>query len=200
VTANITSFLQFRVQPPTPAGVVPIPKGELRVVNIYPHHQWEKGLVPVLTPRGEIMWVPPDLVEAQQWITVINRKSRGKTKVSPCKVVGASFWEAKTDVTSVTDSGEERIVLAAELNVPLVAGTRSGQSYLKKYDEMMENLLKSTQIQPSNSRSNPWRSKTSFGMPRLSQRIKRKNLRDLITLMSWLNWSTSRPGSPFMSS
>ena len=30
VTANMTSFLQFGVQPPTPAGVVLIPKGELR--------------------------------------------------------------------------------------------------------------------------------------------------------------------------
>ena len=39
VTANMTSFLQFRNQPPTPAGVVPIPKGELRMINTNPHHQ-----------------------------------------------------------------------------------------------------------------------------------------------------------------
>jgi len=49
------SFLQFKVQPPTPAGVVPIPKGELRIVNIDSHLQQEKDLVPVLIPRGEIM-------------------------------------------------------------------------------------------------------------------------------------------------
>ena len=30
MTANMTSFLQFGVQPPTPAGVAPIAKGELR--------------------------------------------------------------------------------------------------------------------------------------------------------------------------
>ena len=36
VTANMTSFLQFGIQPPTPVGVVPIPKGELRVLNIDP--------------------------------------------------------------------------------------------------------------------------------------------------------------------
>ena len=66
MTADTTSFLQFGVQPPTPAGVVLIPKGELRVVNIDPHHQREKGLVPVPTPQGEIMWVHPDLVEGQQ--------------------------------------------------------------------------------------------------------------------------------------
>ena len=38
VTTNMTSFLQFGVQPSTPAGVVPIPKGELRMINIDPHH------------------------------------------------------------------------------------------------------------------------------------------------------------------
>jgi len=85
----MTSFLQFGVQPPTPAGVVPVPKGELRVLNIDPHHQQEKGLVPVPTPQGEIMWVHPDLVKGQQWTTVTNRKSKGKVKVSPCNIVCA---------------------------------------------------------------------------------------------------------------
>jgi len=66
VTANMTPLLQFGVKPPTPAGVVPIPKGELRVVNIDPHHQRKKCLVPVPTPQGEIMWVHADLVEGQQ--------------------------------------------------------------------------------------------------------------------------------------
>jgi len=66
VTANMTSFLQFGRQLPTPSGVVPIPKGELRMININPHHQQEKGLVPVPIPRGEIMWVRPDLVDGQQ--------------------------------------------------------------------------------------------------------------------------------------
>jgi len=66
VTANMTLFLQFGVQPPTPAGAVPIPKGELRVLNIDPHHQQEKGLIPVPTPQGEILWVHPDLVEGLQ--------------------------------------------------------------------------------------------------------------------------------------
>ena len=65
VTANMTSFLQFGVQPPTPAGVIPIPKGELRVLNIDPHHQQEKGLMLVSTPQGEIMWVHADLMKIQ---------------------------------------------------------------------------------------------------------------------------------------
>jgi len=63
VTANMTSFLQFRNQPSTPVGAVPIPKGELKMINIDPHHQQKKGLVPIPTPQGEIMWVHYDLVE-----------------------------------------------------------------------------------------------------------------------------------------
>ena len=56
VTANMTSFLQFGVQPPTPAGVVPILKGKLRVLNIDPHHQQEKGpnLFLLLKDKSEI--------------------------------------------------------------------------------------------------------------------------------------------------
>ena len=112
VIANMTSFLQFGRQHPTPSGVIPIPKGELRMVNIDPHHQQEKGLVPVLTPQGEVMWVHPDLVDGQQWTTVTSRRSKGKAKASSYNVVCASSREAETDVPSLTDSEEETIVLA----------------------------------------------------------------------------------------
>ena len=81
------------------------------------------------------MWVHLDLVDGQQWTTVTNRKSKGKAKASSCNVVCASSREAETDVPSLTSSEEETIVLTAEPN-QLVAETRSGQSYLKKYDEM----------------------------------------------------------------
>jgi len=111
VTANMTSFLQFRNQPLTPAGVVPISKGELKMINTDPHHQQEKGLIPIPTPQGEIMWVHPNLVEGQQWTVVTNRKSKGKVKASSCNVVCASSQEAETDVPSLTDSEEETINL-----------------------------------------------------------------------------------------
>ena len=52
--------------PLVPTGVVLIPKGELRVINTDPHNQKEKGLILVPTPRGETMWVHPDIVESQQ--------------------------------------------------------------------------------------------------------------------------------------
>ena len=83
------------------------------------------------------MWVHPDLVKGQQWTTVTNRKSKGKTKTSSCNVVCASSQEAETDVPSLTDSEEKTIVLAVELNKSLVTETHSGQLYLKKYDEMV---------------------------------------------------------------
>jgi len=54
-------------------------------------------------------------------------------------VVCASSRKAETDVPSLTDSEEETIILAAELNTPLVAESRSSQSYVKTYDEMVAN-------------------------------------------------------------
>ena len=82
------------------------------------------------------MWVHPDFVDGQQWTTVINRRSKGKAKAPSCNVVCASSREAETDIPSLTDSEEETIVLATEPS-QLVAETRSAQSYLKKYDEMV---------------------------------------------------------------
>ena len=121
----MTSFLQFRKQPPAPPGVVPIPKGELRMINTDPHHQQEKGPVPVATPQGGIMWIHPDLVEDQQWTTITNKKSKGKAKASSCNVMCASPREAETDVPSLTDSEEETIILAVELN------NRSWQKFVR---------------------------------------------------------------------
>ena len=99
------------------------------MINTDPHHQQEKGLVPVPMLQEEIMWVHPDLVEGQQWTT--NRKSKGKVKASPYNVVCASFREVETDVPSLIDSEKETVILVAEPNAPLMAETRSGQSYLK---------------------------------------------------------------------
>ena len=62
-----------------------------------------------------------------------------QSKSLALNVVCASSRKAETDVLLLIDSQEETIVLAAERNAPLVAGTRSGQSYLKKYDEVVAN-------------------------------------------------------------
>jgi len=111
--------------------------------------------VPISIPQGEIIWVHPDLVESQQWTTVTSRKSKGKAKASPYNVVCVSSQEAETDVPSLTNSEEETIVLAAELNAPLVAETHSDQSYLKKYDEMVTNPPKITREPTKQSTKQP---------------------------------------------
>jgi len=100
------------------------------------------------------MWVHPDLMEGQHWTTVTSRESRGKAKALPCNVVCASSREAETNVPSLTDF-EETIVLAAEPNAPLVAGTHSGQSYLKKYDEVVASPSKPTQEPTKQSTKQP---------------------------------------------
>jgi len=69
VTANMTTIspIQFGWNLPlAPTGVVPIPKGELRMINTDPHNQREKCLIPVPTPQGETMWVLSDIIESQQ--------------------------------------------------------------------------------------------------------------------------------------
>ena len=70
-------------------------------------------------------------------------------------MVCASSREAETDVPSLTDSKEETIVFAAELNAPLMAETRSGQSYLRKYDEMVANPPKPTSEPTKQSTKQP---------------------------------------------
>ena len=62
---------------------------------------------------------------------------------------------SEADVSSLTDSEEETIVLATEPNAPLVAWTHLGQSYLKKYNEMVSNPLKPTPKPTKQSRKQP---------------------------------------------
>jgi len=51
-----TSPIQFeRNLSLAPTRVVPIPKGELRVINTDPYNQREKGFIHVPTPQGEIV-------------------------------------------------------------------------------------------------------------------------------------------------
>ena len=96
------------------------------MINTDSHNQKEKGLVPVLTPREETMWVHPDIVESQQWTTVTNRKSKGKAKASSSNVVGISTREIEKDV-SLTSSEEEASAFAADTGAPPTSKTRSGK-------------------------------------------------------------------------
>src|SRR4051812_35012525 len=64
---------------------------------------------------------------------VSREKSRGKTKQA--NVIIASTIEPDSDVNSLTDSEEEGEVLATGVARPLAAATRSGQPYLRNYDD-----------------------------------------------------------------
>ena len=77
-------------------------------------------------------------------------------------MVCASSEKAETYITSLIDSEEEAIILPAELSAPLVARTRSGQSYLKKYDEMVANLHKPTQEPTKQSMKQPMEKQKEF--------------------------------------
>ena len=130
----MTCCIQFGQSPPTPTAVYPIPAVEMRVINSDPHRQQEKGLVRMTIPGGGTMWIHPDLLEeVAPWTTVSRKKSRGKAKQA--NVIIASTIEPDSDVNSLTDSEEEEEVLVASVAAPLAAATRSGQPYLKNYDD-----------------------------------------------------------------
>src|SRR3954471_15539386 len=90
------------------------------------------------------MWIHPDLVdEITPWTTVFRKKSRSKTKQA--NVIIASTIEPDSDVNSLTDSEEEEEFLAASIAGPLAAATRSGQSYLRNYDDSPVQQLEPSQ-------------------------------------------------------
>src|SRR3954465_13617650 len=130
----MTSCIQFGQSPPTPTSVYPIPAVEMRIINSDPHRQQEKGLVRTTLLGGGAMWIHPDLLdEVTPWTTVSRKRSRGKTKQA--NVIIASSIEPGLDVNSLTDSEDEEEVLAASVARPLAAATRSGQPYLRNYDD-----------------------------------------------------------------
>ena len=82
------------------------------------------------------MWVYPDIVESQQWMTITHRKSKEKARASSSNVMGIFTRETEEDVASLTSSGEES-VLAADTGTPFTSKTQSGKQYLKQYDQLV---------------------------------------------------------------
>src|SRR4051812_12859665 len=140
----MTSCIHFGQSPLTPTAVYPIPAVKMRVINSDPHRQQEKGLVRTTIPGGRIMWILPDLLdEVTPCTTASRKKSRGKTKQA--NVIIASTIEPDSDVNSLTDSEDEKEVLAASVATPLAAATRSGQPYLRNYDDAPAQQLEPSQ-------------------------------------------------------
>ena len=112
---------QFGYSPPTPITVFP-------------------------TPDGGEMWVHPDLLDDQgQWTIVSCKRSKGKSKQA--NVIIASTIEPDSDVNSLTDSDREEDFLATDATWLLVATTRSGQPYLRNYDNYLAQQPEPTQEQ-----------------------------------------------------
>jgi len=130
VTANMTatSPIQFgRDLLLAPTGVVPIPKGEIRVINTDPHNQREKGLIPVPTPQGETMWVHPDIVKSLQWTTVTSMKSKSKARASSTNVMSISTRETEENVAFLTSLEDEESAFSADAGAPPTSKTWSGK-------------------------------------------------------------------------
>lgn len=81
VSANATSCLQFGLFPPTLTTISPILAMELQIINTDRHRCHGRGLVPVLVPDENLMWVHHGLIKDDgQWTTVTSKKSSGKGK------------------------------------------------------------------------------------------------------------------------
>src|SRR4051812_3914226 len=105
-------MLTVRPIAPTHTVVYPILTVEMRIINSDPHRQQEKRLVFTSIPRGETMWIHPDLLDdVHPWTSVFRKKSRGRTKQA--NVIIASTIEPDSDVNSLADSEKEEEVLEA---------------------------------------------------------------------------------------
>jgi len=170
-----TSPIQFGQNLPlVPTIVVPISKGRTKsdqYWSLQPERERPHGLIPVPTPRGETMWVHPDIVQSQQWTTVTNRKSKGMAKASSSNVVSISTREIKEDVTSLTSSGDEESAIAADTGIPLTSKSQSSKQYLKQYGEPMVNSPQPAEETNEQSTRPSVESRKSFGMSKLFRKM-----------------------------
>ena len=74
VTFNFGTFPKMTVQ----NRLVPVHKARLDVINPMAEKQKAKGLIPITTKYGEIMWVHPDIIQDEQWETS-KPKLKGKS-------------------------------------------------------------------------------------------------------------------------
>ena len=102
VMANMTSFQFEKELPSVPAGVVTIPKKELRVINTDPHKKRERPYFCPYFLRRDNVGSP----QHYRKLTMDNcyTKSKGKAKMSFCNLVGISTRETEEDVASLTNS------------------------------------------------------------------------------------------------
>ena len=92
----------------------------MNVINPMAEKQKAKGLIPVTTESGEIMWVHPDIVKDEQWET-------NKPKEKSCNIISLEADDDSVTVASLSDSEGEKLALAAQPSTSQPVGTRSGK-------------------------------------------------------------------------
>jgi len=106
-----------------------------------------KGLVPMKTKSGEIMWVNPDIIKDKQW-----ESSKPKLKDKSCNAVSFVTNDDAVTIASLSDSKEEKLVLAVQPATSQPISTRSGRMYLWQYarwDTMPTTLGTTAPVQAS---------------------------------------------------
>ena len=78
LTLEFSTMLKITV----PDGFFSIPKAWLEINHLLAKEQETKGLVPLTSKTGEIMWVHPNLTQDEQWDSK-ESKSKGRS----CNVV-----------------------------------------------------------------------------------------------------------------
>jgi len=86
---------------------------------------------------------------------VTNKKSNGKARASSSNVVSVSSKEIEESVASLIDARDEKFVLAMDQDAPSTSKTHSGKQYLKKCEEAVASLPKSTKETTEQSEATP---------------------------------------------
>ena len=105
VTLNFGTFSKTTVQD----GLTAVLKARPDIVNLMARKQKAKGLVPLTTKSGEIMWVHPNIIKYEQWVSS-NSKLKGKS----CNDISLAMDDDAVTITSLSDSEEEKLTLAAQ--------------------------------------------------------------------------------------
>jgi len=101
--------------------VAPALEARMEVINLLAKKQEAKGLVPLITKFGEIMWLHPDIIKNEQ-----RESSQPKLKGKICNIISLAVDNDITIVASLSSSEEEKFAF-----VSLPVGTRSGKQYLQ---------------------------------------------------------------------
>jgi len=106
-----------------PDGTFPILAPSLEVKHPSARTQENKGLVPLISETGKIMWIHPDLVQDEQWDS---KKSILKGK--SYNVISILPDDGNSTSASLSDSEGEKHACTAHADIPQPAGTRSRKS------------------------------------------------------------------------